>query len=146
MLVTPPLESTATPTGAAAPRVLRLPQGLVGFPESTEARLLDAPDAPPFRWLQLGGDTPLAFVVIEPAGVIADYQLELFDEDARALGIREASEAFVLNIVTVTSGARPTATVNLTGPIVANRHTGLAKQVVLANHGRYSVRHPLVVS
>ena len=40
----------------------------------------------------------------------------------------------------------PTATVNLVGPVIINRRTGLAKQVVLANHTRYSARHPLVTA
>jgi flagellar assembly factor FliW len=32
------------------------------------------------------------------------------------------------------------------GPVIINRRTGLAKQVVLANHTRYSARHPLVTA
>jgi flagellar assembly factor FliW len=135
-------ERAATAPAAALPTRLRLPQGLVGFPESTSAELIEAPEAPPFSWLRLEGEAPVAFVVMEPTGFIADYQLELFDEDAAALGLTEGAQAAVLNIVTVGPDATA-ATVNLTGPIVVNRATGVAKQVVLANHARYSVRHPL---
>jgi flagellar assembly factor FliW len=52
----------------------------------------------------------------------------------------------VLNIVTVSRSLPPTATVNLVGPVIINRRLGIAKQVVLANHSRYSARHPLVTS
>ena len=50
----------------------------------------------------------------------------------------------VYNIVTL-RGAAP-ATVNLKGPIVINRHTNLARQVVLNNAADYSVRHPIVAT
>ena len=36
------------------------------------------------------------------------------------------------------------ATVNLVGPVIINRRTGIGKQVVLANHGRFSAHHPLL--
>ena len=84
--------------------------------------------------------------MIEPGGVIPGYELELFDEDAAQLGIAGPEDAFILNIVTVSRTQPPTATVNLASPVVVNRRTGLAKQVVLANHARYQVRHPLVTA
>jgi flagellar assembly factor FliW len=92
------------------------------------------------------GPESVDFVVIEPTGLIPDYELELFDEDAAFLEIADAADTLVLNIVTVSRAQPPTATVNLVGPVIINRRTGLAKQVVLANHTRYSARHPLVTA
>lgn len=143
MKVSPDISSTDS-SPASSGQSLRLPEGLVGFPEHKSFELLYMPDQLPFVWLRLHGPDQLHFVVIEPAGIIPDYELELFDEDAALLGITDPSDAMVLNIVTVKPGATTTATVNLAGPIVVNRRTGIAKQCVLANYSRYSAHHPLV--
>jgi flagellar assembly factor FliW len=50
----------------------------------------------------------------------------------------------LIGIVTVHDERR--ATVNLKGPIVINRHTRVAKQVIIANAASYSVTHPLPVA
>lgn len=139
--------STETATLAEAPlKNVRLLGGLIGFPEHTGFELLYHPDQLPFRWIRLLGAEPVDFVVIDPSGIVPDYELELFDEDAESLGIADASDAQVFNIVAVTRTQPPTATVNLVGPIIVNRRTGVAKQVVLANHTRYSARYPLVTA
>lgn len=122
----------------------RLVQGLIGFTEYNGFTLHLDPDQAPFMWLRLAGAEPLDFVVIEPAGVIPGYEIELFDEDAYLLQIKDAADAYILNIVTVRPGVNATATVNLTAPVVVNRRTGLSKQCILANHTRYSAYHPLV--
>jgi flagellar assembly factor FliW len=130
----------------AAGHMLKLPEGLIGFPEHHSFEILFQPEQLPFRWLRLHGPELVHFVVIEPAGIISDYEPQLFDEDASSLGIKDPSDVLMLNIVTVSNGAPVAATVNLIGPIVINRRTGVAKQVVLANHTRYDARFPLVVS
>ncbi|HKB91217.1 MAG TPA: flagellar assembly protein FliW [Opitutaceae bacterium] len=125
--------------------MIRLPNGLIGFPQHKKIELFYQAEQLPFIWMKLHGPEPLTFVVIEPAGLIADYEPELFDEDAYFLGLTSAEDAALLNIVTL-AGQAPymTATVNLAGPIVINRRKGIAKQVVLANYSRYSAHHPLV--
>lgn len=138
---------TETPTAAVVAPLdfqLEFPSGIVGFPEHNRGEVLHVEDQLPFQWLRLHGPIPLNFVVIDPVGIVPDYTPELFDEDAASLGIVTADDALLLNIVTVGRTEPVTATVNLVGPIVINRHTGRAKQVVISNHGRYSARHPLV--
>jgi len=137
-------ETTPAELAPSANQTLRLPEGLVGFPEYKSFELLYVPEELPFIWLRLQGEAPLHFVVIEPGGFIPDYELELFDKDATVLGITDSADTMVLNIVTVKPGAQATATVNLAGPIIVNRRTGVAKQCVLANYARYSAHHPLV--
>lgn len=137
-------ETTPTDLATSTAQILRLPEGLVGLPEYKSFELLFVPDQLPFIWLRLHGPDPLHFVVIEPGGIIPDYELKLFDEDATFLGITNAADTMVLNIVSVKHGKQASATVNLAGPIIVNRRTGIAKQCVLANHGRYSAHHPLV--
>lgn len=130
-----------------APPALELdfPVGIVGFAQHRRGEVFHLADQLPFQWLRLHGPSPLHFVVIDPAGLIPNYAPELFDDDAAALGITDSADALVLNIVTVRDQAS-TATVNLVGPIIINRHTRAARQVVIANHSQYSARHPLVTA
>lgn len=122
-----------------------LPQGLIGFPDHTAAELLYSPEHAPFLWLKLSGPKgAVTFVVLEPGGVIPDYDLEIFDHDAASLGVTDSSEAMILNIVTLGRPSPSDATVNLIGPILVNRRTRIGRQLVIANHSKYSARHRLV--
>ncbi len=146
MKVLPDNQPVLTPDALPAVRELHFPAGIVGFPEHRRGEIFHLADQLPFQWLRLHGPDPLHFVVMDPSGLVADYAPELFDDDAQALGIASADDAQVYNIVTVRGGAATTATVNLVGPVIINRHTGIARQVVVANHGQYSARHPLVTT
>ena len=52
----------------------------------------------------------------------------------------------VLNIITMRPGTPVEATVNLVGPIIVNRRTGIGRQLVIANYSRYKARQPLFSS
>ena len=142
------LSETQTPFADFPPttaHTFTLPQGIIGFPDYQRAELLYLPDHLPFLWMKLHGPTDsVHFIVVEPGGLIAGYEPELFDEDARALAIVDATEAMVLNIVTVEQHRPLEATANLVGPIVVNRRTRLGRQFVIANYARYGAHHPLV--
>lgn len=126
----------------------QLPQGLVGFPQHKSFEILYNEEELPFCWLRLFGpsdEDPIHFVIIDPTGVIPEYEPELFDEDAQALKISSGDQAAIFNIVTVKEGVNASATANLVGPIVINRETGIARQVVLSNYHQYSAYHNLVI-
>ena len=130
---------------SAVAHTFTLPQGLIGFRDYTRAELLYLPDHLPFLWMKLhGASDSVHFVVIEPAGLISGYEPELFDEDAATLGLKDASEVMLLNIVTLEQQRPLEATVNLVGPIVINRRTRVGRQLVIANYSRYGAHHPLV--
>jgi flagellar assembly factor FliW len=120
---------------------LRLPAGLLGFEHMKDYLLIANPAEAPFHWLQVKDDATLAFVVIDPFLVAPDYQPDIPQSDVEALGLDQVADALLLNIVTVHGPAH--ATVNLKGPIVINRRTRTARQVVIANAARYSVQQPL---
>ena len=103
--------------------------------------LIANPAEAPFHWLQVKDDASLAFVVIDPFLAAPDYQPDIPQSDAEAIGLEQVSDALLLNIVTVHGPAH--ATVNLKGPIVINRRTRVARQVVIANAANYSVQHSL---
>jgi Uncharacterized protein conserved in bacteria len=126
---------------------IHLPQGIIGFSNYTRAELLYMPEHLPFHWMRLHGPAhldPIHFIVMEPGGLIGDYEPEIFDEDAEQLGIFDPSEAMMLNIVTLRQQQPVAATVNLVGPLIVNRRTRAARQVVISNYSRYSAHFPLV--
>lgn len=111
--------------------VLRFDAGLPGFPEARRFTLLRWGDEDsPFSVLQSLDDDRLQFVVVPPEAYFPDYAPVLNDDDVERLGLEEPEDAIV--VVVVSLGERPQdATANLLGPVVINRHTLAAAQVVL---------------
>lgn len=118
--------------------------GLLGFEKMKDYLLIANPAEEPFGWLQVKGDASLAFVVINPFLIAPDYRPDIPQADVDFLGINDPEDAMLLNIVTVHKGGQ--ATMNLKGPIVINRNTGVGKQVVISNGAEYSVQHPLLLA
>jgi flagellar assembly factor FliW len=132
-------------TPAAPPtNQVRLPMGLLGFEQIKDYVLLANPAEHPFAWLQVEDNASLAFVVVDPFLIAPEYQPDIPQSDVEFLGLKDASDALLLNIVTV-HGAK-SATVNLKGPIVVNRRTHVGKQVIITNAADYSVQHPLPIA
>jgi flagellar assembly factor FliW len=52
---------------------LTLPQGLFGFSEIKGMELFFDPDELPFMWLRESDENGLAFIVIEPGGIVPNY-------------------------------------------------------------------------
>ena len=123
---------------------VRIPAGLLGFEHMKDYLLIAKAGEAPFHWLQVKNNPSLAFVVIEPVYFMPDYQPDIPQADVDFLDLSSPDDAAVYVIVTV--GGSRHATANLKGPIVINRNTGLAKQVVIANAAQYSVQHPLPVN
>ena len=123
---------------------VHMPNGMLGFEQIKNYALVSNPEERPFAWLQVQDGAALAFVVIDPFIALADYQPDIPQADVDFLGLKLPDDAMLLGIVTVHSEQR--ATVNLKGPIVVNRHTRVAKQVIIANAAAYAVAHPLPVT
>ncbi|HEY3756990.1 MAG TPA: flagellar assembly protein FliW [Opitutaceae bacterium] len=138
-------EPVATELDPFADVQISLPQGIIGFPEYHSAELVSSEEHAPFQWLKLKGPkATVTFVVVEPGGVIPNYELEIFDHDAYSLDLTESADALILNIVTLGRPSPLDATINLVGPILVNRRTLVGRQLVIANYSKYSARHRLV--
>jgi flagellar assembly factor FliW len=123
--------------------VIRMPLGLLGLEQFKRFSLLANPAEDPFLWLKVLDDPKLAFLVMSPLVVLPTYQPEIAGEDEAFLDLKDSQDTLILTIVTV-CGAQQ-ATVNLKGPIVLNRRTLVAKQVIPLNAPDYSVAYPLPV-
>ena len=100
----------------------------------------------PFMWLREQNKNGLAFIVIEPGGIIPDYAVEISDADVELLGITGSDDTMILNIVTLPSEQSSKISVNLVGPVIVNRNSLAAKQCIINNHDKYSARYLLDLS
>ena len=62
---------------------IKLPQGLFGFAEIRSMELVFDQDELPFMWLREQKQDGLAFIVLEPGGIINNYS-----EDFSSLGLK----------------------------------------------------------
>jgi flagellar assembly factor FliW len=124
---------------------IRFPAGLPGFPNAHRFRLEPwGPAGSPFLLLSALDSSEIGFVLVPPWVFYPDYEFELDAPSAERLALQDAGDAVVFAVVTL--GEQPDdATLNLLGPIVVNRHTHEAAQVVLPTSG-YSVRAPLALA
>jgi len=115
---------------------------LPGFPHVHVFQLKPwGPAGSPYLILTSVDDRDVGFVVVPPWVFYPDYEFDLDDSTAERLGLVAADDAIVPAVVTLRD--RPhEATLNLLGPIVVNRDTHEAAQVVLPTTS-HSVRAPI---
>ena len=120
-----------------------LPHGLFGFDEIRSLELVFDQDELPFMWLRERKKDGLAFIVLEPGGIIPNYSVEISDADVKLLNISGPEDTMILNIVTLPPDQSGKISLNLVGPIIVNRKTLTGKQCIINNHEEFSARHVL---
>ena len=131
------------PAADCAENIISMPLGLLGLEQFKQFTLLANPDEEPFLWLKVLDDPKLAFLVMPPLVIFPTYQPDFAPADQTFLDLRDPQDTLILTIVTV--GGAHQASVNLKGPIVLNRRTRVAKQIIPLNASDYPVAHPLPV-
>lgn len=106
------------------------PYGIFGFENLKEFILLDA-EQQPFYWLQSLDVKETAFVLINPKVFRKDYKLDVFKEDLEEIDLKGSEDENVLMfaIVTVPENQQKMSA-NLQGPVIINRETKTARQVI----------------
>jgi flagellar assembly factor FliW len=87
-------------------------------------------------------EPPARFLVMAPAPFFPDYEPEIDDDLLELLDVHDADRLLVLLVVTAGESAAE-ATANLLAPIVVDRVSRRAAQVVLTG-GDFPLRAPLV--
>ena len=124
-------------------KIIHVPSGLFGFPESKRYTLLDHKKGSPFVWLQSVDNGSLAFVLMDPLLVKPDYEIQISPQDMNELQLADAPDGIqTLVIVNIMPGEKVELTANLLGPIVINVKKKLGKQIILSD-SPYSLRHPI---
>lgn len=122
---------------------LHLPDGLIGLKSIKNFEIFYNENQLPFMWLQSQEKEGYSFLVVNPKECISNYVLEVSNKDTEFLKIENIDDVMIFNIVTIPENAEDTLTVNLLAPILINRKTGRARQVILENCHLYSATHPM---
>lgn len=109
------------------PTTWNFARGLLGFPGVNSPTFASFPDTELYGTLDAGDG--ISFVLAQPGAFFPDYTVELPDPVADELVLSDADDASVW--VLVTQCGPESYSVNLRGPVVVNRRTGAAAQVVL---------------
>ena len=105
--------------------------GLPGFRHVHRFALVRADGEGPFGILRALDEPEVQFVVVPPMLFFSEYEPEIDDTDAEALGLTDADGALLLVVVTVAEDITR-STANLLGPIVINPETRQGAQVILS--------------
>lgn len=120
--------------------VIKFNAGLPGFDHSKKFILIDSPEENSiFKWLQSVDEPQLAFAVVNPFLVKADYDFEINDEDAGCLGIESPEDVTVYSILVVPEDLTKVS-MNLKAPVIINPRRREGAQIVL-DTDVYTVRH-----
>lgn len=133
------------PTSVADGAALSFPDGIPGFPDAHGFVLQDLVEDGAFQLLASTDVDGLELVVAHPWPFFPEYTPEIGLEDQRELGIDQPEDAVVFCAVTLPEDDGP-PTMNLLGPFVVNRHTGIGRQLVLDDAEATPVRAPLVLA
>lgn len=121
--------------------IVRFPQGLPGFPEEKAFAFIPYGEGSPFAFLQSVNEPNLTFLVADPFAFFDDYTFELDDETVQQLNLNCDNSPQIVNIVTVPEKAEDMTT-NLLAPVIINRQTRTAAQIVLEKTP-YTTKHRL---
>lgn len=122
-------------------RILNFPKGLFGFEDYHKYALIEA-EYEPFFWLQSLDEKSLAFLLIDPFLIVNDYELDIDDKMLKDIGIVSPTDVYVWSVVTVPADGGP-VTANLQGPLVVNRKTQTALQVILSD-SKWTTKHNIL--
>ena len=119
--------------------VLNLPRGIAPFPAHTEFTLDAVTVDGPLYWLRSTDPTGPQFVAIDPSAFFPFYNPEVPDDAVADLGLT-AQNAALFALVSIPGTGAADATANLLAPVVVNKDTNTAAQIVLFDEESYPVK------
>ncbi|MGE5542594.1 MAG: flagellar assembly protein FliW, partial [Bacillota bacterium] len=120
----------------AEDRVIRFPEGLIGFEQQRRFALITRGNSP-FMWLQSLDDPGLAFAVTDPLIFVPGYSVTPDEDTIASLEAESPVDLRYLAIAVVPSDPSQTS-LNLQAPIAVNHARRMARQIVTMNP-----EHPL---
>lgn len=127
------------PVEVDSSRLMFFARGILGFPKYKKYALIQPEQDSAFYWLQSVEVPDLAFVVAHPNVIEESYAVPMTHDLKSELDVQGGDDIEVLVIVNFAKGA---LTANFQGPLVINRHTFNAAQIVI-NGKRYQTRQPI---
>ena len=122
--------------------VVRFADGIPAFEDEHEFVVLPYEEGTPYMFLQSMTTPELAFLMTDPFVFFPDYSFELDDENMDKLAINSMDDVLVCTLISVPRSGVADMTTNLLAPVVINRHTMQARQIVLEKT-QYTTKHRL---
>ena len=122
--------------------IIKIPQGLVGFPEFNRFAILEHDKDSPFKWFQSLDDGSMAFVIISPLIFNSNYMVEASEEEISDLEIKDPDDAVISVIVTIPDDPQKMSA-NLKAPIIFNLKNKIGKQLILKDP-KYQTKHYII--
>jgi flagellar assembly factor FliW len=130
----PALQDESIVSAAESGALVLLTQPMIGFEHTSRYAIRPlGSDYGSYELMTSLEEQGLSFVVVPPGAIFSDYRFEIPESDVELLGLRDVSD--VETWVLVTRKGLPVPTVNLLGPLVVNRRTRVAAQLVLQDSG-----------
>ena len=114
-------------------KIITFEDGIIGFPDMKKFTLIfdeEKEGRPSISWLQSMDEPEIAFPVMDPLFVCETYNPSVEDELLKNLGTIKEDNLYVLVTVTVPQDIKELA-VNLKAPIVINKDTRKASQIIV---------------
>lgn len=123
-------------------KIISMEKGMIGFPDLKKFALIynEEREKTVIKWLQSMDDGDIAFPVMEPQLVKADYRPSISEDVLEPLGSLDEENTFVLVTVTVPKEIEK-MTCNLQAPIVINTSTNKAAQMIVEDDS--PIRFPI---
>lgn len=123
--------------------LIRFPEGILGFPGDSRYLLLEHDhENSPFKWLQSASTPDLAFIVIDPLLIVAEYPLMIDCDTAGFIGTSDPANCACMSIVNVPAADPIKMTANLKAPLLVNTEKRLGRQIILGSQA-FSVSEPI---
>ncbi|MFC1504690.1 flagellar assembly protein FliW [Spirochaetota bacterium] len=123
-------------------QVIVFNEGLYGFEYLKKYVIANFNDNSIFKYLQSIEDVNIAFVITEPENFMNSYILDVTESDIKELGID--SDADIMDYVIITIPEKlENITANLQGPLLVNKKTNTAKQV-LSLRDDYTTKYRII--
>ncbi|MBI5816293.1 MAG: flagellar assembly protein FliW [Nitrospinae bacterium] len=125
--------------------IITFTDGIIGFPDQKRYVELDfLGDSSPLRLLQAVDSPELGFIIIDPYIFVPGYSVNLSEYDVASLSAAGPDELEIKAIVTIPEDPYD-MTANLQGPIIINKKSMLARQVV-NNESGYGTKHKILTN
>ena len=110
--------------------IITFTQPIIGFNEYRRFVIVPGPEGSFVTWLQSVDNGQLAFLLMNPQGVIADYRVELRPDDLTELAAKALADLSIYTLLVVPQDQTQIRT-NLKAPILINVQQQLGKQIIL---------------
>ncbi len=123
-------------------KIIHFADGMPAFEGEHDYVIVPFDESSPYVFLQSVATPELAFLITMPFVFFPDYEFQLEDDIAEKMGLKSPDDMLIYTLITIPDGNIKEMTANLMAPVVINKATNQARQIVL-DRGKYTTKHRL---